>query len=94
MYSHKEDWKRIRSAVSKQVIPRRVGNLTAPLCDITDDLLENLKEIVETNDGQIEDVTEKMTAWAFQSKFISSDELPFNLHVMIQILPTLCLERI
>ena len=45
-----------------------MGNLTAPLCDITDDLLENLQETMENNDGQIKDVTEKVTGWAFQSK--------------------------
>ena len=63
--SQKEDWKRIRSAIGKQVIPRRVGNLTAPLCDITDDLINYLKE---TNNGEIEDLTPVMTSWAFQSE--------------------------
>ena len=70
MHSHKEDWKRIRSAIGKQVIPRRVGNLTAPLCDITDDLMENLKETMDNNDGRIEDIMAKMTLWAFQSEYI------------------------
>ena len=45
-----------------------MGNLTAPLCDITDDLLENLQETMNNNDGLIKDMTEKMTQWAFQSK--------------------------
>ena len=40
------------------MIPRRVGNLTPVLCDITDDLHVYLEEIITTNsDGHIEDLT-------------------------------------
>ncbi len=47
------------------MIPRRVGNLTPVLCGVTDDLL---KHIETSSDGRIEDLTEMITKWAFQSK--------------------------
>ncbi len=56
--------------MSKQVIPRRVGNLTPVLCDITDDLLNHLT--VSFDSGKIEDITSVMTKWAFQSTYISA----------------------
>ncbi len=67
LYRYGEDWKRIRSAINKQVIPRRVSNLTPPLCSVTDDLLNHLEEITSSNGGRVEDVTPIMTKWAFQS---------------------------
>ncbi len=66
---HGEDWKRIRSAIGKQVIPRRVGNLTPVLCDVTEDLLNHLEETTTSNGERIEDITLIMTKWAFQSMF-------------------------
>ncbi|XP_064393551.1 cytochrome P450 10-like isoform X1 [Halichondria panicea] len=67
LFADGEDWKRIRSAIGKQVIPRRVGNLTPVLCDITDDLLVYFREVVSNKNGQIEDITPLMTMWAFQN---------------------------
>ncbi len=50
------------------MIPRRVGNLTPVLCDITDDLHVYLEEVIATTDnGLIEDITSVITKWAFQS---------------------------
>ena len=64
-FRYDKEWKRIRSAISKQVIPKRVGNLTAPICDITDDLLNYLSK---TNNGKIDDITPIITKWTFQSE--------------------------
>ena len=64
-FSYDKEWKRIRSAISKQVIPKRVSNLTAPICDITDDLLNYLNK---TNNGKIDDITPIITKWTFQSE--------------------------
>ncbi|XP_064393549.1 probable cytochrome P450 49a1 [Halichondria panicea] len=67
IFAHGEDWKRIRSAIGKQVIPRRVGNLTPVLCDVTEDLLNHLEETTTSNGERIEDITLIMTKWAFQN---------------------------
>ncbi|XP_064393529.1 probable cytochrome P450 49a1 isoform X2 [Halichondria panicea] len=67
VFAHEEDWKRIRSATSKQVIPRRVGNLTPPVCDATDDLLNQMTKMSSENNGRIEDVMHLITKWAFQN---------------------------
>lgn len=58
IFSYDKEWKRIRSAISKQVIPKRVSNLTVPICDITDDLLNYLSK---TDNGKIDDITPIIT---------------------------------
>ena len=81
--------------MSKQVIPRRVGNLTAPLCDIAEDLINYLKE---TNNGDIKDLTPIIIKWTFQSNILSINPCLYAFTLLYestlwQVLLTLCLER-
>ena len=62
-----EEWKRIRSSASKQVVPRRVGRFVSPMCDIADDFITHLEEIMD-EDGNISDIPPEVSKWTFQSK--------------------------
>ncbi len=97
IYRDGEDWKRIRSAISKQVIPRRVGNLTPVLCDVTDDLLAYLEEVISKKNGRIDDITPLVTMWAFQSTYTTrstcSSPSIITTFSYIQTPHILCLER-
>ena len=63
-----EEWKKIRSAASKQVIPRRVANFTAPLSVVSDNLAEQF-EIHKDQDAYISDIRDFMARWAFQGNY-------------------------
>lgn len=60
-----DEWKRIRSASNKQILPRRVANFVPPLCDIADALMEQLKK-QRDEEETISDVRDFITKWSFQ----------------------------
>lgn len=76
------------------MIPRRVGNLTPKLCDVTDDLLNYLSGMCIAQNGHIDDLTPIMTKWAFQSMSNIIINLYLWVTVFVQLPLTLCLERI
>eukprot|EP00731_Ephydatia_muelleri_P038436 Em0760g2a len=60
-----EEWKRIRSSASKQIVPRRVANYAPGLCEIGDGFVEYIRR-KRGHDGYLEDVSSALTKWAFQ----------------------------
>eukprot|EP00731_Ephydatia_muelleri_P017926 Em0010g1024a len=60
-----EEWKRIRSSASKQIVPRRVANYTPGLCEIGDVFVEYIRR-KRRPDGYLEDVYSALMKWAFQ----------------------------
>ena len=64
-YSKGEEWKRIRSSASKQIVPRRVANYAPGLCEIGDGFVEYIRR-KRGHDGYLEDVSSALTKWAFQ----------------------------
>ena len=63
-----EEWKKIRSAASKQVIPRRVGNFVEPLSDIADEFVAHLGAIKDES-GNVYDLQPELDKWAFQGNY-------------------------
>ena len=64
-YSKDEEWKRIRSSASKQIVPRRVANYAPGLCEVADDFVEYIR-CKKGSDGYLEDVYSALMKWAFQ----------------------------
>ena len=50
-----EEWKHIRSSASKQIVPPRVANYAAGLCEIGDNFVEHVR-CKRGPDGYLEDV--------------------------------------
>ena len=63
-----EEWKKIRTSASKQVVPRRVGNFVSPMCDIADDFIDHLEKVMDEH-GDISDMLPEVAKWTFQSKY-------------------------
>ena len=64
-HSKGEEWKRLRSSASKQIVPRRVANYAPGLCEIGDGFVEYIRR-KRRPDGYLEDVYSAVTKWAFQ----------------------------
>ena len=64
-FSEGSEWKRIRSAGSKQVLPQRVAKFVTPLGEIADELMEQLEKRRD-EDGNINDTRDFTVKWAFQ----------------------------
>eukprot|EP00731_Ephydatia_muelleri_P017870 Em0010g968a len=64
-FSKDEEWKRIRSSASKQIVPRRVANYAPGLCEVADDFVEYIR-CKRGSDGYLEDVYSALMKWAFQ----------------------------
>ena len=65
VYREGSEWKRIRSAGNKQILPQRVAKFVPPLCEIADELMEQL-ERQRDQDGNIRDVKDFTIKWSFQ----------------------------
>ena len=65
LFSGGSEWKKIRSAGSKQVLPQRVAKFVTPLGEIADELMEQLGKSRD-DDGNIHDVRDFTVKWAFQ----------------------------
>ena len=63
--AHKNDWKKLQSAMRKQVTPRRVTQFTQPLCTVADSLCEYIKNTRDSN-GWMEDIWRPMQNWALK----------------------------
>ena len=61
--AHKNDWKRLRSAMTKQVTPRRVTHFTEPLSLVSDSLCEHIRITRDAN-GWMTDIAHPMQNWA------------------------------
>ena len=74
--SHKNDWKRLRSAMTKQVTPRRLAHFTEPLAAVSDSLCDHM---INTRDseGWVSDIWQPMQRWALKGtmKIIFTQEL-------------------
>ena len=64
-FSGGSEWKRIRSAGNKQILPQRVAKFVTPLSEITDILMDKLKESRD-KDGNIRDIRDFTVKWSFQ----------------------------
>ncbi len=76
VFAHKNEWKRLRSAMTKQVTPRRVTHFTQPLCTVADSLCEHIKNTRDAN-GWMEDMWRPMLNWAMSGivKVIFDEDL-------------------
>ena len=63
VFSHKDDWKRLRSAMTKQVTPRRVTHFIEPLSLVSDSLCEHIRNTRDAN-GWMTDIAHPMQNWA------------------------------
>jgi cytochrome P450 len=63
-FSGGSEWKRIRSAGNKQILPQRVAKFVTPLSEIADILMEKLEESRD-EDGNISDVRDFTVKWSF-----------------------------
>ena len=61
-----EDWKKLRSAMSRQVVPRRVANYTSGLCKITEDLCDHLAA-QRGADYWVDDIFDAMGKWSLKA---------------------------
>ena len=63
--SYKNDWKRLRSAMTKQVTPRRLTHFTEPLSAVSDSLCDHM---INTRDseGWVSDIWQPMQRWALK----------------------------
>ena len=64
-FSLGEDWKKLRSAMSRQVVPRRVANYTPGLCKISEDLCDHLAAQRGT-DGWVDDIFDATGKWSLK----------------------------
>ena len=62
-----EEWKRIRSAAKKQIIPRRVGNFAPTLSKFADQFGNHLYSI-RNPEGYVTDVQAQTMKYAFQGE--------------------------
>ena len=62
------EWKKIRSAAAKQIMPRRVNNFITPLNEIADEFLQHVARI-RNKEGYVEGIQTAVEKWAFQGKF-------------------------
>ena len=69
VFSGGSEWKRIRSAGSKQALPQRVAKFVTPLSEIADILMEQLEKSRD-EDGNISDVRDFTVKWSFQGMWI------------------------
>ena len=65
IFSGGPEWKRIRSAGSKQALPQRVAKFVTPLNEIADILMDQLEKSRD-EDGNISDVRDFTVKWSFQ----------------------------
>ena len=76
VFSHKNDWKRLRSAMTKQVTPRRLTHFTEPLSAVSDSLCDHMINTIDS-EGWVSDIWQPMQRWAMKGtiKVIFSEEL-------------------
>lgn len=65
VFSSGKNWKRLRSAIAKQVIPRRLSNFTSALYSVADDLCDHLASS-RSQEGEIADIWPSMQNWALK----------------------------
>ena len=68
------DWKRLRSAMSKQVVPRRLANYTSGLCSVSNDLCNHFASQRDAN-GWMNDIFDAMGKWSLKGvSYVVFDE--------------------
>ena len=74
VFSTGADWKRLRSAMSKQVVPRRVANYTTGLCNVSNDLCNHFASQRDAN-GWMDDIFDAMGKWSLKGvSYVVFDE--------------------
>ena len=69
LHSQDEEWKSLRSRVSKQVLVRNVLKYTPLITAVASDFVEHLKS-TRGVDGCVDDVYQPLVAWAFEGMWI------------------------
>ena len=59
------EWKKLRSALSKPILPRKVAMLSSPLSDIANELGDYWLE-KKDNDNTVHDITDDLQKWALK----------------------------
>ena len=70
-FSGGSEWKRIRSAGNKQILPQRVAKFVTPLSEIADALMDQLEKSRD-EDGNISDVRDFTVKWSFQGMCLAT----------------------
>ena len=74
-FSVGETWKKLRSAMSRQVVPRRVANYTPGLCKISEDLCDHLAAQKDI-DGWVGDIFDATGKWSLKGvSFVMTSKL-------------------
>eukprot|EP00731_Ephydatia_muelleri_P007504 Em0003g1752a len=71
VYIQSEEWKHLRSNLSKQIVPRRVANYAPGLCDIGDSFVEYIRH-KRCPDGYVEDVHNANMKRAYEKSSVQS----------------------
>ena len=65
MYRAGEEWRKLRSGASRQVIPRRVGNYTSTMCELASDFADHLVA-VRNDDCIVSSIQDELMKFAFR----------------------------
>lgn len=69
-YSIGEDWYKARSTMAKQILkPKAVGQYIPAMNDVTDSLVDRIRDIRPDSDSPIESLPNELCKWATESKF-------------------------
>ena len=77
MFAYQDEWKRLRSAMSKQVMPHRLSHFTPSLCSIADELCDHMTAIQKEGSRQVDDVYPYLQKWALKgvSKIVFNESI-------------------
>ena len=74
LFSSGADWKRLRSAMSKQLVPKRVANYTPGLCNVSNDLCSHFAS-QRDGSGWMNDIYDAMGKWSLKGiSYVVFDE--------------------
>ena len=84
-YSEGEEWKRIRSAAKKQIIPRRVGNFAPTLSKFADQFANHLYSI-RNPEGYVTDVQAQVNNYTLQGEIKCMHlQVPLYIHTLVTV---------
>ena len=77
VYAYQDEWKRLRSAMSKQVTPHRLSHFTPSLCSIADELCDHMTAVQKEGSGQVDGVYPYLQKWALKgvSKIVFNENV-------------------
>lgn len=65
LFSYKNDWKKLRSATTKQVTPRKISHFAKPISAVADDLCDYIEDQKDSN-GWMTDICYPMELWSMK----------------------------